>query len=299
MQLRANLTPSASEFRPLSCTDQAHSGGSSGHANQATSAAATAATSKVEDADGPHHERRGLLPDGNFALACAQGDCLPSGCSQEPGDEWCGAHDRNARTEKGGRMEEYSAPFSIRRARIAALPLVEDRELLSMLMGGEPYSSFGYLDSYDRGPTTFSLSFVTAETLLPRLLRTGRFFVPLEMDERDKSPLAVGRRRALEICIGGSRQPDGRVAVDGSLSPRPSNEWGLTNRCWRFLAAFCLPGSGWRGWQRTRLFRGSPDFATTARSSFRRRNERSFSAACCVRPPCPCSICPRNGSTKK
>lgn len=92
--------------------------------------------------------------------------------------------------KKNGGWKTIPRPYPIRRAAISALPNAEDRELLSMLMGGEAYTSFGYLDSYERNPTTFSLSFVTAQTLLPRLLRTGRFFVPFGIDERDKAPLA-------------------------------------------------------------------------------------------------------------
>jgi Bacterial SNF2 helicase associated len=91
--------------------------------------------------------------------------------------------------KKDGGWKSIPRPFSVQRARIAALPLVEDRELLSMLLGGEQYSSYGYLESYDRGPTTFSLSSVTAETILPRVLRTGRCLLPLEGDGTDKSPL--------------------------------------------------------------------------------------------------------------
>ena len=91
--------------------------------------------------------------------------------------------------KKEGGWKSIPRPFSIQRARIASLPVVEDRELLSMLLGGEQYSAYGYLESYDRGPTTFSLSFVTAQTLLPRVLRTGRCLLPMAHDERDKSPL--------------------------------------------------------------------------------------------------------------
>jgi SNF2-related domain/Helicase conserved C-terminal domain/Bacterial SNF2 helicase associated len=91
--------------------------------------------------------------------------------------------------KKEGGWKNIPRPLSIRRDRIASLPVAEDRELLSMLLGGEQYSSFGYLESYDRGPTTFSLSSVTAETILPRVLRTGRCLLPLELNETDKPAL--------------------------------------------------------------------------------------------------------------
>jgi hypothetical protein len=91
--------------------------------------------------------------------------------------------------KKEGGWKSIPRPLSIRRDRIASLPVVEDRELLSMVLGGEQYSSYGYLESYDRGPTTFSLSPVTAETILPRVLRTGRCLLPLELNETDKCAL--------------------------------------------------------------------------------------------------------------
>ena len=91
--------------------------------------------------------------------------------------------------KKEGGWKSIPRPFSIHRDRIAGLPALEDRELLSMLLGGEQYSSYGYLESYDRGSTTFSLASVTAETILPRVVRTGRCLLPLAQDEIDKAPL--------------------------------------------------------------------------------------------------------------
>jgi hypothetical protein len=91
--------------------------------------------------------------------------------------------------KKEGGWKSIPRPFSIHRDRIGGLPLLEDRELLSILLGGEQYSAYGYLESYDRGPTTFSLSSVTAQTILPRVLGTGRCLLPLAQNETDKSPL--------------------------------------------------------------------------------------------------------------
>jgi SNF2-related domain/Helicase conserved C-terminal domain/Bacterial SNF2 helicase associated len=89
------------------------------------------------------------------------------------------------RTEGG--WKSIPRPHSIHRDRIGGLPLLEDRELLSMLLGGEQFSAYGYLESYDRGPTTFSLSSVTAQTLLPRVLQTGRCLLPLTPDQTESS----------------------------------------------------------------------------------------------------------------
>ena len=90
--------------------------------------------------------------------------------------------------KREGGWKSIPKPCSILRARIASLPLAEDRELISMLLGGEQYS-FGYFDSYDRGVTTFSLSSGTAQTILPRVVGTGRCLLPFERDETEKSPL--------------------------------------------------------------------------------------------------------------
>jgi hypothetical protein len=91
--------------------------------------------------------------------------------------------------KKEGGWKSIPRPFQIHRDGIAGLPGLEDRELLSMLLGGEQYSSYGYLESYDRGSSTFSLASVTAETILPRVVRTGRCLLPLAHDETDKTPL--------------------------------------------------------------------------------------------------------------
>ena len=80
-------------------------------------------------------------------------------------------------------------PYLIDQHRIAGLPLAEDRETLAMLMGGGAYDPFGYTPSNDRGSNTFSLSTVIAQTLLPRIVRTGRSFLPFEKGEEEKPAL--------------------------------------------------------------------------------------------------------------
>ena len=145
--------------------------------------------------------------------------------------------------KKDGRGTTIPRPYPIHRSRIAALPLAEDRELLTMLLGGDRYSSFGYLDSYDRGPTTFSLPSVTAQTILPRAVRTGRLFLPYEKGETDKSPLRwddgepwrfVLQIRGSEMegwhLTGGFRRGEQRMAINEPLLATPggflfTREW--------------------------------------------------------------------------
>ena len=59
-------------------------------------------------------------------------------------------------------------PLALKRSLISLLPLPEDREILSALLGGE--TVFRVLPhTYDSGPISFLLSPVLARTLLPRV----------------------------------------------------------------------------------------------------------------------------------
>jgi hypothetical protein len=80
-------------------------------------------------------------------------------------------------------------PFLINPDRIAKVPLAEDRELLAFLMGGIGYDTFGGLPANQLGSNTFSLSPVIAQTLLPRIVNTGRCFLPFDKDEKEKPAL--------------------------------------------------------------------------------------------------------------
>ncbi len=122
--------------------------------------------------------------------------------------------------KKDGRGTAIPRPYPIYRSRLAALPLAEDRELLSMLLGGDRYSSYDSWESHDRGPTTFSLPSVTAQTILPRALRTGRLFLPYEKGETDTSPLRWddGEPWRFVLEIRGSQMEGWQLS--GRLPPR-------------------------------------------------------------------------------
>ena len=79
--------------------------------------------------------------------------------------------------------------YLIDASRIAKVPLAEDREILAMLLGGGAYDPFGYSPANERGSNTFSLSAVIAQNLLPRIVRTGRCFLPFDKNETDKPAL--------------------------------------------------------------------------------------------------------------
>ena len=93
--------------------------------------------------------------------------------------------------KKQGGWKYNAKPCPISRARISALPLATDREILSMLAGGGPFSPYsqGPYDPYDRGADTFSLPSALAQTILPMVLRTGRCFLPFEKDEMERPAL--------------------------------------------------------------------------------------------------------------
>ena len=111
---------------------------------------------------------------------------------------------------RGKDGEWRNAPKScpISRGRIPVLPVAEDREILTVLIGGNPYPSYGYYDGYDRGLDSFWLSPLMAQSLLPRVLQTGRCFLPFERDEMEKPPLAWddGEPWRFVLEVGGSKR---------------------------------------------------------------------------------------------
>ena len=73
--------------------------------------------------------------------------------------------------------------------RVAKVPLAEDREILALLMGAGADDPVGYSIVNERGSNTFSLPGVIAQSLLPRIVRTGRCFLPFGKDDADKPAL--------------------------------------------------------------------------------------------------------------
>ncbi len=114
---------------------------------------------------------------------------------------------------KDGEWRNTPKPCPISRGRIPVLPLAEDREILTVLIGGNPYPSYGYYDGYDRGLDSFWLSPLMAQTLLSRVLRTGRCFLPFEKDEMGKLPLAWddGEPWRFVLEVGGSQSQGWQV----------------------------------------------------------------------------------------
>ena len=73
---------------------------------------------------------------------------------------------------------------------IDGLPSEEDRELIGALIGGVPYDPYGYYETREKGHHTFSVPPAIAQTLVPRIVRTGRCLLPLAAAEGGPRVLA-------------------------------------------------------------------------------------------------------------
>ncbi len=72
--------------------------------------------------------------------------------------------------------------LSLRRTQLAQLPLLEDRETLSVLAGAKQQHAYGYIDSYERIPESFLIPPDLAGIMMPRMTRTGRCYVRLNRE---------------------------------------------------------------------------------------------------------------------
>ncbi len=117
---------------------------------------------------------------------------------------------------KEGELRSIPKPCPMFHGRIPLLPLQEDREILSQLIGAAPYQSYGYYDNHDRGLDNFSLTVLMAQTMLPRVVRTGRCFLPFTTEEIDKPPLAWddGEPWRFVLEVRGSRQNKWQLTGD-------------------------------------------------------------------------------------
>jgi superfamily II DNA or RNA helicase len=131
---------------------------------------------------------------------------------------------------KEGELRNIPKPCPMSHSRIRALPLQEDREILTLLLGASSYQPYGYYDSYDRAPDAFWLSPLMAQTVLPRVVRTGRCFLPFSKDEIERPALEWDEgepwRFVLEVrgspqngwqLTGDFRRGERRIAVNEPL----------------------------------------------------------------------------------
>ncbi len=117
---------------------------------------------------------------------------------------------------KDGTFKYPPKPRAFSRAQLGMLPLAEDREILTQVLGGEPYPSYGYYDGYDRRQESFSLSPHMAQPLLRAVLHTGRCFRTAAPEEAGYMPLAWDGEGAwtFRLSVFGSRQQGWQLTGD-------------------------------------------------------------------------------------
>ncbi|HEY6352745.1 MAG TPA: DEAD/DEAH box helicase [Candidatus Angelobacter sp.] len=97
--------------------------------------------------------------------------------------------------------------LSLKHSQIVHLPLAEDREIFSMLVGGRAYYGWSYGDSYEAFPNPCQIRHPLEARLLPLMARTGRLYLsrskaadgevgtPLTWDEQGSWRFALQMRR--------------------------------------------------------------------------------------------------------
>jgi len=80
--------------------------------------------------------------------------------------------------------------LSLRRSAVSSLSRAEDREILSILIGAGKNYGYDTYDSYEQLATSYSLTPVLANTQVPRVVSTGRCFLPHAIDATELVPLA-------------------------------------------------------------------------------------------------------------
>jgi len=84
---------------------------------------------------------------------------------------------------------KIARPLSLQRSAVSSLPVAEDREILSLLMGGGRNYGYGGYNSYEPISASYSVTPVLANSVLPRAVRTGRCFLSHEKEETELLPL--------------------------------------------------------------------------------------------------------------
>lgn len=147
-------------------------------------------------------------------------------------------------------------PYQLNQERLARVPVAEDRELLAMLLGAGAHDNFGYYyEGYERGAHTFSLPPVIAESALPRIVRSGRCFLPCGPNEASGPALqwdtgepwrflieVKGSAAAGWILQGAFRRGEDRLPLDRVLAETTSGFLITRDRVARLAVE---PGFAW------------------------------------------------------
>jgi len=84
---------------------------------------------------------------------------------------------------------KMARPLSLQRSAVSSLPVAEDREILSLLMGGGRNYGYGGYNSYEPVSASYSVTPVLGKAVLPRAVRTGRCFLSHEKADTELVPL--------------------------------------------------------------------------------------------------------------
>ena len=103
--------------------------------------------------------------------------------------------------------------LELKRNRIAQLPLLEDREIISSLAGSVQYCGWGYTRANDLVPESCLVAFPLAGGIMPLVARTGRCYlrdshkpdelIPLRWDERGAWEFRLEMRRGRKGWVVG------------------------------------------------------------------------------------------------
>jgi len=107
--------------------------------------------------------------------------------------------------------------LSLKRERVAQLPLPEDREILSVLAGAKQYFPYAYIGSYERVPESFLIPRDLGGIIMPRVTRTGRCFLRLNREADRLLPLAWDDGAPWEVRLEIRRREPRSWAVTGVL----------------------------------------------------------------------------------
>ncbi|MBV8056742.1 MAG: hypothetical protein JO071_16050, partial [Deltaproteobacteria bacterium] len=102
-------------------------------------------------------------------------------------------------------------PLTARRSDIAQMVTAEDREILSVLAGGEQYSYY----AYEQLPSSFWLRPALADLLMPMLARTGRCCLRTHNGSNALTPLTWDAGGAWNLELEINRADDGEFALRG------------------------------------------------------------------------------------
>jgi len=98
-------------------------------------------------------------------------------------------------------------PLSLRRSMVSSLPVAEDREILSMLIGGGRNYDYGRYDTYEPVSASYSVTPELAKTVIPKVVRTGRCYLPHDKDDAAMSPLVWDDGDAWKFALEMSKVP--------------------------------------------------------------------------------------------